>query len=395
MRRNASSSTATRAAHAGALRAAGLATAFALLLAGGTARAEFRAASVYRTAAPAVVVIFSFDEEGNGSSGTGSLVSRDGMILTNNHVIYDPKAKKPYANIRVFFKPSRITGDVKDDLKNPYEVRIVARDEALDLALIQVKDAPSGVPVLHMANSENVEVGSSVAAIGHPGGGGLWTLTTGTISSRRKDGARDIFQTDAAINPGNSGGPLLDENANLIGVNTFVRRVNAQGLPLEGLNYSIRSSLVHDWLSRQGVQVAYATVAVAEVAPGPQAPAPQATPAEPEPAAPEPEPTPAPQTAPPAPPMQPQASPPPPEPPPAPEPQMDEPEPHPPVIPHGGMKTPQPQPDEPRAFKGPNGEEMYGVPQRDFSLMGASQEVYEQAFQNANDAFDELDKEFE
>jgi S1-C subfamily serine protease len=85
------------------------------------------------------------------------------------------------------------------------------------------------------------------------GGGGLWTLTTGTISSKRSDQSRQIFQTDAAINPGNSGGPLLDTNARLVGINTFVRRVNEQGLPLEGLNYALRAQLALDWVNRQGV----------------------------------------------------------------------------------------------------------------------------------------------
>ena len=338
----------------------------ALALAG-TAQAEFSAASVYRHASPSVVVVFSWDAKGNSSAGTGSLVSRDGMILTNNHVIFDPKTKKPYVNIRVYFKPDRITGDPKSDLTNPHSIRVVARDEALDLALLPVRDAPSSVPVMPMGDSESIDIGSSVAAIGHPTGGGLWTLTTGTVSSRRREGKRDVFQTDAAINPGNSGGPLLDGNAHLIGVNTFVRRVSRDGLPLDGLAYSLRSSLVRGWLSNNGVQVAYAApMDHASVPASTPTPAPQTTPA-PEPA---PEPT------------KPPAA--------EPEPSLD--------IPHGSMKPapskPTPPAEAPRTFKGPNGEEMYGVPQRDFSLMGASAEIYEQAFKNANKAFDALDEEF-
>ena len=140
-------------------------------------QADFSAASVYRDASPAVVVVFAYDAKGDGTSGTGSLVSRDGMILTNNHVIMNPKTKKPYVNIRVFFKPARITGDTEVDLKEPYSIRVVARDETLDLAVIQVQNAPRNIPVLQLGDSETVDVGSSVAAIGHPGGGGLWTLT--------------------------------------------------------------------------------------------------------------------------------------------------------------------------------------------------------------------------
>jgi S1-C subfamily serine protease len=324
------------------------------------AHADFSASSVYRNASPSVVVVFAWDAQGNGSSGTGSLVSSDGMILTNNHVIFDPKTRKAYVNIRVYFKPGRITGDPKVDLQEPYPIRVVARDEALDLALIQVQGLPSGIPVLPFGDSEGVDIGSSVAAIGHPGGGGLWTLTTGTISSRRREGQRDIFQTDAAINPGNSGGPLLDENARLIGVNTFVRRVNKEGLPLEGLNYSLQSRLVHGWLGQQGVRLALATP-VNEPNPAAQPPAPPAPPqAEPEP------------------------TPPPVQPPPEPEPQVPQ-----------GSPGPEPQPEEPRAFKGPKGEEMYGVPQPDFSLMGASKAAYEKAFKNAQKAFDNLEAEFD
>ena len=335
-------------------------------------QAGFSAADVYRDASPSVVVIYGFDSAKVNASGTGSLVRADGMILTNNHVVTNPKTKRPFASIRVFFKPSRITGDVAIDLKESFPVRIVARDADLDLALIQVQGSPRGIPVMPLGNSEEVPVGSSVAAIGHPGGGGLWTLTTGTISSRRKDGTRDIFQTDAAINPGNSGGPLLDANAHLIGVNTFVRRVNSQGLPLEGLNYSLRSSLVHAWLAQNGVRVSYAQ-------PVQQAAAPQPVPAQPSQAEPAQ-----------APPSQPsQAQPPQAQPPQA---QLE-----PPMQPVPELAPPAPEPsgsDAPRAFKGPNGEEMYGVPQRDFSLMGAAAAVYQAAFENANKAFDSLDAEF-
>jgi serine protease Do len=336
-----------------------------MALIAGAAQAEFSAASVYRSAAPSVVVIYGFDSANAGSSGTGSLVTSDGMVLTNNHVIFNAKTGRLFKNIRVFFKPERITGDVSVDLKESYPIRVVARDGVLDLALIQVQGAPPNVPQLNLGDSEAVPVGSSVAAIGHPGGGGLWTLTTGTISSRRKDGTRNIFQTDAAINPGNSGGPLLDANANLIGVNTFVRRVNKQGLPLEGLNYSIRSSLAREWMGKQGVRIAYAKPVAGTALPAASPPSSpgshaEAPPSELAPARPEPEVR-----------IEPTA----------------------PTSP--SAPSTRSQPDEPRAFTGPSGEQMYGIPQRDFSLMGASKAVYEQAFKNANDAFDELDAEFE
>ncbi len=363
-----------------------------LLWVTGVAQAEFSAAEVYRSASPAVVVIFGFDASGNGSSGTGSIVTPDGKVLTNNHVIYDPKTRAPFKNIKVFLKPSRITGSVEQDLKNPYSVRVLARDGELDLAVLQVLDAPNRLPVLPMGDSESVEVGASVAAIGHPGGGGLWTLTTGTISSTRKDGSRAIFQTDAAINPGNSGGPLLDGDSRMIGVNTFVRRVNAEGLPLEGLNYSLRSSLVRDWMSREGVHIAFARPVQHNVPPRDSSPAsPLPAPRRELESRTDPVPAPPPSYEPPR------------EMPTRPRPQVRiDPETGPPSTPETFRARSAPSApsaragdDEPRVFKGPNGEMMYGVPDSDFDLEGAGKAVYQRARKNARDAFDSLDSEFE
>jgi hypothetical protein len=362
-----------------------------IAMAPAVANAEFSASSIYRNAAPAVVVIFGFDSSGNGSSGTGSIVTSDGKILTNHHVIYDAKARAPYSNIKVFLKPSRITGSPEQDLKNPLSVKVIARDSKLDLAVLQVVGAPRGLPVLGIGDSEAVEIGSSVAAIGHPGGGGLWTLTTGTISSSRNDGSRAIFQTDAAINPGNSGGPLLDRNSNLIGINTFVRRVNAQGLPLEGLNYSLRSSLAREWLASNGVRVALARPVQQSQPAAPPKPAWQAAP------------EPVPEAAPPAPPTSSFPA----------EPAPTRPRPHVSIDPETGpadsapempstSSTPstpstptRPGDEEPRVFRGPNGERMFGVPDKDFDLKGTGKAVYQKARKNARDAFDSLDAQFE
>ena len=237
-----------------ARRIAGAAVvAVALLASASPAAWAFSPATIYRDTASSVVLIFGFSDGGAGSSGTGSIITADGLVLTNNHVITDPESGRLYPNLVVYFKPNPISGDNRKDLTTPFLVDVVARDAELDLALLRVQDAPSVLRPVEIANSEEVDIGEPVAAIGHPGGGGLWTLTTGTISSKRRDKQRDIFQTDAAINPGNSGGPLFDENARLIGVNTFVRRVNEQGLPLEGLAYSLRSRVALDWVNAQGV----------------------------------------------------------------------------------------------------------------------------------------------
>jgi serine protease Do len=236
--------------------------------------------------------------------------------------------------------------------------------------------------VIQIGDSEEVEVGEPVAAIGHPGGGGLWTLTTGTVSSVRRDGVRDVFQTDTAINPGNSGGPLLDENARLIGVNTFVRRVNKQGLPLEGLNYSLRSALALEWLGDHGVGLAAVRRADPVPVPTPPIASPQPA-AEPTP----PSPTPAPRV----------------EPTPAPSASRPDPSPStrpsPPVGPSPADIIPAPEPmveeDAPRAFEGENGEEMFGVPNKSFRLDSAMKEAYKRTLESASSAFDELDGSFD
>ena len=323
-------------------------------------------AEIYRTAAPAVVVIFGFDSKGAGSSGTGSIISSSGMILTNNHVVFDAAGKRTYPNIQVFFKPDRVTGDDKVDLRRPYGVRLIARDISLDLALLQLVRPPASLAAVVFGDSEEVEIGEPVAAIGHPGGGGLWTLTTGTISSARREGTRDVFQTDAAINPGNSGGPLLDDYGRLIGINTFVRRVNRQGLPLEGLNYSLRSSLALAWLNRNGVQLTATRRPASSSAAAPQpAPRQSGEPEAPPPAEPA---VPAPRSAEPAP--EPSVSP-------APEPE------------------PEPESEGPVEFRGANGEKMYGMPNRDFTLDRAMKDVYKLSIKHAEDAFGELDRQFD
>ncbi len=237
----------------------------------------FSAAEVYRNTSSSVVLIFGFNESGAGSSGSGSIITRDGIVLTNSHVVTDSDTGRLYPSLVVYFKPNPITGDNRKDLTTAYLVDVIARDPDLDLALLRIKDAPADLHPLEIADSEEVEIGESVAAIGHPGGGGLWTLTTGTISSKRRDSSRDVFQTDAAINPGNSGGPLIDEYSRLVGVNTFVRRVNDQGLPLEGLNYSLRSSLALAWINRQSEirvsAVSRAPTATSTPSPSPSIPA--------------------------------------------------------------------------------------------------------------------------
>jgi S1-C subfamily serine protease len=361
----------------------------ALIASTGNAQA-FSAANVYRNTSPSVVLIFGFSKSGAGSSGTGSIITRDGLILTNNHVITNSDTGRLFPDLVVYFKPNPISGDNRKDLTTPFLVEVIARDPDLDLALLRVKDVPAGLRPVEIADSEEVEVGESVAAIGHPGGGGLWTLTTGTISSKRRDSARDIFQTDAAINPGNSGGPLLDQYSRLVGVNTFVRRVNEQGLPLEGLNYSVRSSLALAWVNQQGVAQISSISRASGATPAPPTSAASTSvtpsPPQPTPVAPRgPEPSeraiPQMESADPTPPIELEAEPDLP-PPPAPEPEPDLPPP------------PGPEP-EAREFRGPDGETMYGVPNPTIDLHEAliqARQAYQALTERADESVDEMNR---
>ncbi len=175
---------------------------------------------IYNRAYPATVNITStvlkrdwfFDIYPARESGTGFLIDGEGRILTNYHVIQGD------AHIEVTLP------DTED--KARYNATVVAFDRRNDLALIQIESADE-LPWLPLGESESLQVGQKVLAIGNPFGLDS-TLTTGIISSlgrsiRSEDGVlEEMIQTDAAINPGNSGGPLLDSSGNVIGVNTAI-----------------------------------------------------------------------------------------------------------------------------------------------------------------------------
>jgi S1-C subfamily serine protease len=173
---------------------------------------------IYRGAHAAVVNITSIVYQRNWflelipqkGTGSGFLVDDTGRILTNNHVISGSQ---------------ELEVTLVDQTK--YRARVLVRDAGNDIALIQV--SPRKKPAfLRLGESEGLQVGQKVLAIGNPFGL-EGTLTTGVISSlsrslkdetgRTLDG---MIQTDAAINPGNSGGPLLDSRGNVIGINTAI-----------------------------------------------------------------------------------------------------------------------------------------------------------------------------
>jgi len=149
--------------------------------------------------------------------GSGVVVTRDGYILTNNHVV--DKADE----VKVTLHDGR-----------EFIAKVVGRDPKSDVAVIKI-DAKD-LPYVPMADSDNVEVGDIVLAIGNPYGVGQ-TVTTGIVSATGRGGLgieeyEDFIQTDAAINPGNSGGALVDVEGRLIGINTaiFSRSGGSQGI---------------------------------------------------------------------------------------------------------------------------------------------------------------------
>jgi serine protease Do len=139
--------------------------------------------------------------------GTGFIISDDGYIITNNHVVKDAD------EIKVKLSDGReFAGDVK------------GRDDKLDLALVKI-DAKGHLPVAPLGDSDKMEVGDWVMAIGNPFGLSQ-TVTAGIISAQGRvigSGPYDDFiQTDASINPGNSGGPLFNTEGEVIGINTAI-----------------------------------------------------------------------------------------------------------------------------------------------------------------------------
>lgn len=156
-------------------------------------------------------------------AGSGVIISREGYVLTNNHVVEGAK---------------EVTVTLAD--KQEYRARIVGRDPKTDLAVLKI-DAKQSLPVAAMGDSENLRVGDWVVAIGNPFGLAN-TVTAGIVSAKgRIIGAGpydDFIQTDASINPGNSGGPLFNLRGEVIGINTAI---NPMG---QGIGFAIPINMV-------------------------------------------------------------------------------------------------------------------------------------------------------
>lgn len=206
-------------------------------------------AQIYKRHAKSVVLILTKD-----SLGTGTLISTNGDIITNFHVV------KGFPEVGVIFKPVLDGQKIADaDL---LRARVIKVDEVADLALIRIDKVPSGIVPVVIGAKTDVSIGDDVHAIGHPTGE-TWTYTKGVVSQIRgsyewtseQNGPThkaDVIQTQTPINPGNSGGPLLSDSGKLAGVNSF----KAKG---EGLNFAVASEEVRRFMSSQGNRMASKT----------------------------------------------------------------------------------------------------------------------------------------
>jgi Do/DeqQ family serine protease len=171
-----------------------------------------------------------FEPPSGGNLGSGVIISPDGYIVTNNHVVEDAE---------------RIQVRLADNRQ--FEGRVVGTDASTDLAVVRM-DSGSDLPVVPFGNSDRVQVGDWVVAVGNP----LRltsTVTAGIVSAlgrqlsiiKNQFGIENFIQTDAAINPGNSGGPLVNLQGELIGINTAIASRSRRS---SGYGFAIPSRLV-------------------------------------------------------------------------------------------------------------------------------------------------------
>ena len=170
------------------------------------------------------------------AAGTGFIISKDGFILTNNHVIEDATKIEVY---------------LYGDDETPYDAKVVGHDQLTDSALIELIDKPKGpMPEAKFGDSSQMAPGDWVMAIGNPFGY-TYSVTVGVVSAIGRPfqvttgRTNDMIQTDAAINPGNSGGPLLNLRGEVIGMNTAII-TNSQSEGNIGIGFAVPSNTVRE-----------------------------------------------------------------------------------------------------------------------------------------------------
>jgi len=164
------------------------------------------------------------------SLGSGVIINPEGLIVTNNHVVKG----RGETEIRVALSDRR-----------EYDAKVISKDEKADIAVLKIEGGDGKFPFLQFDDSDRLEVGDLVLAIGNPFGVGQ-TVTSGIVSalsrSEMAESDSQVFiQTDAAINPGNSGGALVDMDGRLIGINTMIYSQSGGSV---GIGFAIPSNLV-------------------------------------------------------------------------------------------------------------------------------------------------------
>lgn len=158
-------------------------------------------------------------------TGSGVIISEDGYIVTNNHVVKDA---------------SEI--EITLNNKKSYKAKLIGTDSKMDIALLKI-DADEKLPYTAFANSDSVKVGEWVLAVGNPYNL-TSTVTAGIVSAKARDigssGIQSFIQTDAAVNPGNSGGALVNTRGDLIGINTMISSMTGSYV---GYSFAVPSNI--------------------------------------------------------------------------------------------------------------------------------------------------------
>ena len=207
---------------------------------------------IYKDIAGSVVLV-----RGDDGFGAGVAIG-EGKILTNYHVIENNR------NFGITKKPLDITGENVNSAST-YPVKVISVNKNLDLALLEYDNSIVQIPEIELNYGASINIGDKVHAIGHPLGE-YWTYTQGIISQVRPnykiclqekcDGDKDlliadVIQTQTPINPGNSGGPLINQNSEIVGINTFAK------LDSTSLNFAVSISSINKFLNGASYKYKY------------------------------------------------------------------------------------------------------------------------------------------
>ena len=192
---------------------------------------------VYENYVNAVVLVYNqgttstyWGQTESQSSGSGMIISKDGYVLTNNHVVEGAE---------------KLT--VMTTSGEEYDATVIGADEVNDVALLKI-DGSEDFPTVSIGDSDNIQVGQQVCAIGNPLGELTNTLTVGYVSALDREISEsstgttiNMFQTDCAINSGNSGGPIFDMNGNVVGITTakYSSSGYSNSASVEGIGFCI------------------------------------------------------------------------------------------------------------------------------------------------------------